>query len=307
MTNSELVIAIPSFRRPKQLRQLLEAIANLVTSRRIGVLIADNDAERKQGAAEVERLRQAGYRFPIRAIIVESRGLASVRNALLVEALKQPSVQYVAMIDDDEWPEPGWVEALVEMQVATGADLVGGPVHTRFASSVSASVDACRLFQPSDASDGDIGIIWGTNNVLMTRSSLMKAGPNWFDHAYELSGGEDVDFFIRQKMAGRRFAWARNAIVWEEVPATRSRYEWIVRRAFRIGNTNAHIQKRRCFRGRSAVNVLVVAAAKLAVATIGLPLRAARTAQRANAFYDVAEAAGMVMGAFGFRYYEYSK
>jgi succinoglycan biosynthesis protein ExoM len=307
MTGPELVIAIPSFQRPRQLRRLLEAIANLATSRRIGVLVADNDAEGKHGVVEVERLRQAGYRFPISAIIVEKRGLASVRNALLAEVLKQPSVQYVAMIDDDEWPEPHWVEALIAMQVATGADLVGGPVHSRFASSVAASVDACRLFQPSDASDGNIGIIWGTNNVLMTRSSLAKAGSNWFDHSYELSGGEDVDFFVQQKMAGQRFAWARNAVVWEEVPASRSCYEWIVRRAFRIGNTNAHIQKRRNFRGRGAAGVLIVAAAKLVVATFGLPLRAVRTAQRANAFYDVAEAAGMVLGAFGFRYYEYSK
>jgi glycosyltransferase involved in cell wall biosynthesis len=307
MMAPELIIAIPSFRRPRQLRQLLGAIAMLTTSRAIGIVVADNDMEQQQGVAEVRRLQQTGYRFPIHAVVVERRGLASVRNALMAEALKETSVQYVALIDDDEWPDPGWIEALVAMQMATGADVVGGPVRTRFASPVPASVDACRLFRPNDAPDGDIGIVWGTNNVLLTRRCLAQIKSDWFDQAYELSGGEDVDFFVRQKMAGCRFAWARNAIVWEEVPAARSRYDWILRRAFRIGNTNALIQTRWRFRGRNAAGVLIVGVAKLLLATLGLPIRAIQTAQRANACYDVAEAAGMVLGAVGFRYYEYAK
>ena len=48
MTDAVL-ICIPTFRRPKMLRRLLDAIARLETNADISVLVADNDAEGRAG------------------------------------------------------------------------------------------------------------------------------------------------------------------------------------------------------------------------------------------------------------------
>ena len=40
-----VLICIPTFKRPRMLRRLLDAIAALQTDARISVLVADNDAE----------------------------------------------------------------------------------------------------------------------------------------------------------------------------------------------------------------------------------------------------------------------
>ena len=46
-----VVIAIPTFRRPKSLARLLDAIAALDTAAHISVLVADNDAVGQAGLA----------------------------------------------------------------------------------------------------------------------------------------------------------------------------------------------------------------------------------------------------------------
>ncbi len=87
----------------------------------------------RQGLAVARERGESGGGLPVRAMLVADRGLASIRNALLAAALEDPDVTHVAMIDDDEWPEPQWIAALLEMQQKTGADIVGGPVFSAFA------------------------------------------------------------------------------------------------------------------------------------------------------------------------------
>ena len=56
------------------------------------------------------------------------RGIAQVRNALVAAALAEPATRFVAMLDDDEWPEQNWLTQLLRTQKETGADVVRGAV-----------------------------------------------------------------------------------------------------------------------------------------------------------------------------------
>src|ERR1700754_162247 len=121
-----VVIAIPTFKRPKSLARLLYAIARLKTDAEISVLVADNDAEAHQGFDFCNALALA-YRWPLKAVIEETRGIAQVRNRLVAEALESDA-QFVVMIDDDEWPDENWIEELLRAQHAFHADAVQGSV-----------------------------------------------------------------------------------------------------------------------------------------------------------------------------------
>src|ERR1700754_1456147 len=112
-----VVIAIPTFKRPKSLARLLDAIARLKTDAEISVLVADNDAEAHQGFDLCARLA-ATYRWTLRAVIADQRGIAQVRNRLVAEALKSDA-DFIAMIDDDEWPESGWIAEFLKVQKQT--------------------------------------------------------------------------------------------------------------------------------------------------------------------------------------------
>ena len=122
-----VTIAIPTFRRPKNLQRLLEAVARLDGDADIAVLVADNDAQGQEGAKLCARLAP-DYRFPLKAVIAAERGIAQVRNTLVREALADPHTAFIAMIDDDEWPVPSWITRFLSVQHATGADVVHGSI-----------------------------------------------------------------------------------------------------------------------------------------------------------------------------------
>src|SRR5690242_20560351 len=102
-----VVITIPTFKRPKSLARLLDAIARLKTDADIHVVVADNDAQAHQGFDFCAQLAPT-YRWPLKPVIEEARGIAQVRNRLVAEALKSDA-QFIAMIDDDEWPDENWI------------------------------------------------------------------------------------------------------------------------------------------------------------------------------------------------------
>src|SRR5215469_1974359 len=108
----DVVIAIPTFRRPQSLTRLLSALEKLDTTAAVTVVAADNDADRHEGLDVCKAVRARGYRWPLDPFVAPERGIAQVRNALVDRALGHPC-QFVAMLDDDEWPEPGWLDAFL--------------------------------------------------------------------------------------------------------------------------------------------------------------------------------------------------
>ena len=106
---AKVAVAIATFRRPRGLVRLLSAVEKLETSAVVSVLVADNDAERHEGFDLCQRLRDE-YRWPLEAIVVPERGIAQVRNALSEHILEKSGAQFVAMLDDDEWPAPHWLD-----------------------------------------------------------------------------------------------------------------------------------------------------------------------------------------------------
>src|SRR5258708_1379672 len=115
-----VTVAIPTFKRPRGLERLLEALARLDTGACVTVLVADNDAQGHEGADLCAAIRARGYRWPIRSTVVAQRGIAQARNALVEVALADARMEYLAMLDDDEWPEPHWLNALLAEQARTG-------------------------------------------------------------------------------------------------------------------------------------------------------------------------------------------
>jgi succinoglycan biosynthesis protein ExoM len=265
---ARVLIAIPTFCRPDGLRRLLTAIAAMDTLADIKVLVADNEGTDGAGLALVRGVAQS-YRFPIEAIPVPERGLTSVRNAMITHARKDETLDYVAMIDDDEWPTARWIDDLVAMQKATGAGIVGGPNLPVFAPGAPGWAAHCPLFVSDDMPDGDVGMVWGTCNLLLHRSAFAHSDSNLFDPLFNRSGGEDVDAFMRLKASGHRFAWSRSAVVWDDVPLNRTTLGWITKRAFRIGNSNMLVQLRWKY-GRHGRLVALPSALAAIAANLGL-------------------------------------
>ena len=301
---ADVTVAIPTFRRPKGLKRLLAAIARLETEARVRVLVADNDASGREGIAVVERLL-ATYRWPLEALIVEQRGIAQARNALVERALAN-GFDWLAMIDDDEWPETSWLAAFLRAAAETGADALHGAVVPEFETPPGRWASRCNGFAPLRGRTGPIGMIHGTANVLLNRSALGMLSPPWFDPRFALSGGEDKDFFTRLRNAGAHFAWADDAVIHAEMPASRANPRWAVQRAFRVGNSDMRV----FLKHAQARPVKLAESLKIAGALVLSPLAALLAvpfaAWRMVPVCKFARAAGKLSAALGHRYDEYA-
>lgn len=304
---ARIIVCIPTCNRPEGLRRTLLSIAALETRHELEVLVADNDAARQEGMAVVERLASQGYRWPIKAQLVEERGIPLVRNRLVAEALARPGVTHIAMLDDDEAASPEWIDAMVDAAVTWQADVVGGAVLRELDSHVAPWAARHPLLQAKRRGrSGPVSLVDSTANVLIAASALRSMGDRPFDERMALTGGSDKQLFTRMARAGFRFAWAEDALVTELIPASRVTAKWLLMRGYRLGMTDMIVE--RFHRGR--LRTLAGEAPRIAGGILVGTLGAAATFDRGKRLVRLGKlyrAAGKIAGLAGIHYEEYRK
>ncbi|HSZ74525.1 MAG TPA: glycosyltransferase family A protein [Rhizomicrobium sp.] len=302
----DVIVAIPSFRRPKWLERLLLALEKLETDAHVSVLVADNDSEKHEAFDLCARLRMNGYRWPLKSIIVSERGIAQARNALVDYLLTHSDAPFVAMLDDDEWPQPQWLDAFLKTQRETQADALHGAVLRVFEQTPGRWASNCEGIADLRGRTGLIDMIEGTGNVFMRRECFTDIAPPCFDPGFALTGGEDRDFFTRLRARGKRFAWADDAAVHAFVPASRARFGWALARAYRVGNSDMRVFLKHGPRAVERVRELAKIAGALLLFPPMLAILGAIPNRRAMPLAKLCRAAGKIAALFGSHYNEYA-
>jgi succinoglycan biosynthesis protein ExoM len=291
-----VAICIPTYKRPKLLARLLDAIAHLETGADVRVIVADNDAEGRAGQDFCNSLQN--YRWPLTAVIAEKRGIAQVRNRLIETALKSDA-DFVAMIDDDEWPDQDWITAFLAGAKTSGADVLQGSILLGGTAGIEGHGDIRHA-------SGPVTMLQGAGNILIRRAVLDEMTAPWFDPAFALSGGEDREFFVRLARAGKRFAWVDEARAHGDVPETRASLSWLLARAYSVGNSDMQV----LLKYRPGPAQMAAELAKIVAALLLSPLLAlvmiASPDRRALALQKLLRAAGKLSALAGRRYNEYA-
>ncbi|MDP6705491.1 MAG: glycosyltransferase family 2 protein [Alphaproteobacteria bacterium] len=231
----EVAVSIATFGRPAGLRRLLAGLNGLRfegPTPDLRYVVVDNDPEGSGFAVRAVIAEMAAtMNGPILYLEEPRRGISFARNRGLEACI---DAEFVAFIDDDEVPEPSWLEALLHRCRDSDADAVGGPVLPRFEVAPPDWARKGRFYERSRYPDGhEIGVAY-TGNALLRTAAARKAGLR-FDDRLALSGGEDAHLFRRLKAAGGRIVWSNAAIVHESVPPQHLKPSWVVRRSFSIG------------------------------------------------------------------------
>jgi succinoglycan biosynthesis protein ExoM len=302
----EVTVCIPSFRRPKGLAKLLEALAHLRTDARVSVVVADNDTEKHEAFDLCESVRSKGYRWPLDCVNVAERGIAQARNALVARALAAHKSEFIAMLDDDEWPSPQWLDEFLRVHDETNADALHGGVLRAFETAPSATAADCADMQPWRNPTGALAMIESTSNIFLRRACLDQMPKPWFDPGFALTGGEDRDFFTRLKARGANFAWADDAVIYAHVPASRATLGWALKRAYRVGNSDMRVFLK--YRPRLADRAREIAkvAGVFALSPLMLAAAAPMPAKRGRTLAKLYRAAGKTAALFGSHYNEYA-
>jgi glycosyltransferase involved in cell wall biosynthesis len=249
-----ITVCICTFQRPIYLTRLLEKLQQQSTQGAFSfsVIVCDNDMG--QSAAPIVSAARERATIDISYCSEPRRNIALARN----KALEQARGDFVAFIDDDEFPAAGWLEALVSACEKYAADGVLGPVRPHFASPPPSWIVKGRLCQRPEHKTGR-RMAWNecrTGNVLFRRRIL--EGTTQPFRAEFGTGGEDTDFFRRLTQQGCVFIWSNQAIAYETVPPSRYTRRYMIKRAL--------------LRGRNILKLPVGRFALLARSAVAVPV-----------------------------------
>jgi succinoglycan biosynthesis protein ExoM len=238
---TSVVVTICTARRPRELKRLLLALRAAEAPALKAVVVVENDPM-LEGKAVCEALSDS-YPCQLICVVERARGFSAARNRSVAEALTlRPD--FLASIDDDEWPESAWLRELLRIQSQEDADIVGGPVVPVPAAAIPHWGLLARYYGlVRDLPDGGACSLYGAGNFLARRACFERL-PGPFDAAFDEVGGEDLHFFRRLDALGMRTRWAAKAIVFEETPSERLTAEWLLQRQRRRGFVNVFVQQR---------------------------------------------------------------
>ncbi len=219
----ELVVIVPTFRRPDHIVKTLKTIVSQRPDVPLATIVVENDADGFAGARSAKDFL-SGHSFDSAVVVARRRGYAHACNAGLTAALDLfPSLGFAALIYDDEIAAPEWLDGLMAVQEAHDADIVG---VRRFPSWVTpgAEVEAAPVFAPP------------YTERARTRPYLRRQRP---DHATVLDGMPSRSWIRAQYRRHRRcgflrpvqgerllFAWASGCLGAESVPGASHEASW---------------------------------------------------------------------------------
>jgi glycosyltransferase involved in cell wall biosynthesis len=227
-----ICICVCTYKRPQLLKRLLDELkqqeaAGLFT---YSIVIADND--RLESARATVSDFAAASSVPIRYCLEPRQNIALARNKVIENA----EGDFLAFIDDDEFPAKDWLLTLYRNCVEYGLDGVLGPVKRHFdVTPPRWMLKSC--FYDRRVNPTGIPVDWRearTGNVLLKRR-ILSGGELPFRP--EFRAGEDQDFFRRKIEQGYVFIWSADAVAYEVIPPARWKRTYMLRKALLRGAT----------------------------------------------------------------------
>lgn len=225
-----IAVCVCTYKRPDCLKRLLEELGSQETGGRFtySISVADND-HLESGKAVVEEFARTSP-VPVKYCIQSQQNIALARN----KAIENAEGDFIAFIDDDEFPTRRWLLALLEACESNQVDGVLGPVKRHFDQKPPKWILEGNFYERPTYTTGSV-ITWSqgrTNNLLFKRE-VIPDGVQPFRP--EFRTGEDQDFFRRFVEGKCTFIWCNDAVVYEEVPPVRWKRSFILRRALLQG------------------------------------------------------------------------
>jgi len=232
-----ICVCVCTHKRPHLLQRALDGIARQETGGLFthSIVVADND--RLESAKPAVSDFMATCPVPVEYCVEPDQNIAKARN----KALEKAGGNFIAFIDDDEFPASDWLLTMFRFCLESGADGVLGPVKPFFDEPPPKWILQGKFCDRNEHATG-FELDWRqarTGNVLFQRKMIEGvAGP--FRPEFG-TGGEDQDFFRRMMQKGHRFVWCNEAVVYEVVPPQRWRRAYMLRRALQRGQNEKHL------------------------------------------------------------------
>jgi succinoglycan biosynthesis protein ExoM len=295
-----ILITICTRNRPKLLETCLRSVAasRVPTGVECAIAVIENN-DRITASELVERVaRETGWMMFV--VLEPELGLPFARNRCGITAVER-GYDWLLYIDDDEEATPGWLETMIAAARRNEADVHYGRVISVYP---PGTPDWMALPEPNKRETGArLAKAEGHNTLVKTRIFAPDGLNLRFDESLRFTGGSDTDFFTRVHKAGGTIRWLGDAVVRENVPATRMTLRWQLRRAFRVAISIAVVHEKEGGKGKAIWRSLVKGAGRLSGGLLmmipALPAMLLGTAGKTFAFRQAKQVASG-LGSFAY-------
>ncbi len=235
-----LTVCVCTHNRPTPLRACLDGLRRQsARSERFEVLVVDSGSA-PEAAQEVERLALAGPNF--RHLRVERPGVSLARNV----GARCARSEWIAYIDDDAVPEPGWVRAILDAVAEPNPPaLIGGRILPRWEAplppwwpaSLRGVLSIIEHDWPGEYRTKDVprGLEPYAANIVVNVAALLEAGG--FRAAVGRYGGallsdEEVQLAWRLQDKGLSARYDPRIVVRHQIAKERLAPAWLLRRLY---------------------------------------------------------------------------
>ncbi|CAN5670165.1 glycosyltransferase family 2 protein [soil metagenome] len=301
-----VVLGMLTYKRPEDLQVALPALIDQIerTSYDTSILVVDNDP-----AASAMSTAEDFVDAPVRFVHEPTPGIATARNRVLAECA---GAEILIFIDDDERPEPDWLQLMVETWRSSDAVAVVGPVISTYPEEPEPWIVEGGFFNRRRLRTGTEIEVAATNNLLLDMDVIRSYGLS-FDLEFGASGGSDTLFTREIRHHGGTMVWCDEAIVVDVVPMSRLTRKWVLQRALRTGNSWSRTSIALCKGSRARLEQRLrltgQGLARIAggVGRLGLGFVTRSVRHQANGARTLARGVGMTTGAWGYTYVEYRR
>lgn len=238
-----VTVAVCTFRRNDRMASLVRLVDRLAATEIPGgsvrVLIVDDSPQ--GGAADLaDELREQSS-ITVDYFASAAADISVARNHAL--RLGAADSDFVACLDDDCVPNPGWLRELLRIADEQQADVVVG--HRQFVAGPAAPSwlrNEPFLAENLRYTDGSVPDRGNTANMLVRSSWQQSSGVRFRAELGQL-GGEDMVFFADASAVGANVRFAAESICNEPCDGRRATFRYQAWRQVWLGNNEAAINR----------------------------------------------------------------
>jgi len=236
----KILIAICTYNRNKELSNLLESLENqteVPAECEFDIAVCDNHPD-----AIAQSL--FNNQKDITYLQEEMRGISYARNHLLNYA-KDKKYSEIIFLDDDETTSPTWLKELLTVYKKNIYAFVSAPVSPVLEKNKSKIwITSTSFYKTSSNATEKLKnkSVVGSGNVIINMDFISRYRL-YFKEKFNLSGGEDANFFFRIQKLGGLGGWAEQAVAYETLAPSRYSFSYFIKRSYGLPSAGVRAYK----------------------------------------------------------------
>ena len=242
----KLSLIIATYNRSASLLRTLGSVVSQSAPAEVWECVVVNNNSTDNTAEAFARFASEHQGFNLRMVTEHKQGLSNARNCGIAASVGQ----YIAIIDDDETLEQGYIESYIEFfDSFPTAMAAGGAVRAVFESGRPRWMSHYTERMIANTLDLDIAVtlfpknrVPAGGNMTFRREVFERVGlfnPRLGRNGQSLMGGEENDLFARLRAEGYHLYFVPNAAIDHYIPAEKTTEDYFDRLCYNIGRSKA--------------------------------------------------------------------